>query len=388
MRIILYTGKGGVGKTSLSAATAIGAARKGKRVIVMSTDSAHSLADALDLPIGPEPTKIADNLYAEEVSVHRELKRHWVKIQDYIMEFLTSQGYESYIAEELAVLPGMEELFSLLKLLDHHESGNYDAAVLDCAPTGATLKMLGFTDVFEWYMERFFDLERKILRTIRPIAERIIKAPLPHDDVYEAVEVLYHKMLAIRDLLTDTDTTSIRLVCNPEKMVIKESRRAYTYLNLFGYPVDMIISNRQLPPEASGGYLDKWIATQKRYSKQIHESFDPIPIRTVPLFPEEMVGLKKLELMAQKTFGDDDPTEIFYRDQPMKITGENGSYILSIKMPNVEKKDLDLWVKDGELIVSALGYQRHIMLPGALRDLDLIAAKYNDGRFDISFEKV
>ena len=387
MRIILYTGKGGVGKTTLSAATALACAGRGQRVLVMSTDAAHSLADALDLPRLEGPTKVAENLFAEEVTVHRELKAHWGEIQDYVTRFLVSRGYEGAIAEELAIVPGMEELFSLLKLQDYHDAGAYDVAVVDCAPTGATLKLLAFGDVFQWYMERFFNLERKLMGAIRPIAERVMKTPLPGDEVYDAVLRLYHRVMAIRALLTDPEKTSIRLVCNPEKMVIRETQRAFTYLNLFGFPVDLVVNNRMLPPEAKGSFLEGWIAVQKRYHKEVEKLFAPLPVKRGPLYAEERVGLPRLAEMARAVFGDDDPARVFHADRPIEIRRDGDATVLSIKMPAVRKEDVELWAKDGELIVTVLGYQRNILLPDSMLGFELASARFREGRFEVTFER-
>jgi arsenite-transporting ATPase len=244
MRIILYTGKGGVGKTTISAATAVRCAELGHKTIVMSTDPAHSLADSLDCKIGVKPKKMSENLVAEEINVHEELKKNWGRIQTYIKKFLKSRGFEDLMAEEFAVFPGMEELFSLLKLREYAENESYEVAIIDCAPTASTVRMLSVPDVIRWYMDRFFDIERRIVKTVRPIAERITKVPFPTDDVYDSVEELFHKVEGMKDILTDSKKASIRLVFNPEKMVIKESQRAYSYLNLFGFTVDAVIANR------------------------------------------------------------------------------------------------------------------------------------------------
>jgi len=387
LRVILYTGKGGVGKTSLSAATALASASAGHQTLVMSTDAAHSLSDSLGVSIGNDPVSVAENLFAEEVSVNAELKANWGKIQEYFTEFLRSQGYEDYVAEEMAIFPGMEELFSLLKLKEHEDAGKYDVAVVDCAPTGSTLKLLSFTDVFQWYMQRFFNLERKVVRTIKPIAEKIIKAPLPADDVYENVERLYHRLLAIKEMLTDPEKTSIRIVCNPEKMVIQESQRAYTYLNLFGYPVDLVINNRVLPPEAGGPYFDRWIKAQKKYIRDVKKAFAPLPILQGRLFDGEMVGIASLRKMAGEIFGDRDPSDIFYKDVPVEISQADGAYTMSIKLPHTAREDIDLWVKEGEVIITVHDYQRNIVIPRALMDYKLNKARFEGGKFRMEFTK-
>ena len=250
MRLILYSGKGGVGKTSLSAATAIRAAGLGHRTLVVSTDSAHSLADALDVKLGGDPTKVAPKLEAMEVDVSEELARHWGVIHDYLTRFMTFQGVEETVAEEIAILPGMEELFSLLRVRTFADSGRYDLIVIDCAPTGDTVRMLGVPEILNFYFSRIFPIQRTVLRTVRPVAQRMTDMPIPSDDVFGAVKSLYAQMEGMGPLLQDAKKSSIRIVLNPEKMVINESQRLYTYLNLFGFPVDAVIANRVLPEEA------------------------------------------------------------------------------------------------------------------------------------------
>ena len=385
MRIILYTGKGGVGKTTMSVATAIASARRGRRTIVVSTDASRSLSDSLGMEVGDHPVSVTENLFAEQISVHKELKANWGKIQSYISDFLRAQGYADYMAEELAVFPGMEELFSLLKLKDYEESGLYDVAVVDCAPTGSTLKLLSFADVFQWYMERIFNIQRRVVRTIRPIAERIIKAPLPSDDVYKNIEALYGRLMAMRELLSDPTRASMRIVANPEKMVIEESRRTYTYLNLFGYPVDLLIANRILPQEAGGDYFREWMKSQKKYLQQMRKVFAPLPMIEVRLFEGERAGLASLTKMAEEVFGDQDPTAIFYNDKPMEISREGGAYVITIKLPFAEKEDIDLWVKDDELIVSVKDAQRNILLPRVMAGHKLRRAGFENGKFRMEF---
>lgn len=386
MRVILYTGKGGVGKTTVSAATAVACARQGLKTIVLSTDAAHSLSDLFEKPIGAEPVRIAKNLYACEVEVRHELALNWGTIQTYIKHFLSSRGYGEVIADELSVLPGMEDLFSLLRLLELNESGRYDLAILDCAPTGATLQMLGFTDVIDWYMNRFFDIERKLVRAVRPIAERIIKAPLPGDEVFGQVEDLYKRMMLIKDLLTDPDRSSVRLVTNAEKMVLAESRRAYTCLCLYGYPVDAVVVNRLLPKEIDG-YLAQWIDIQARHLEEIQNAFAPLPLLRCKLFPREMTGLRAMRAVADELFDGHAPADVLHRGSPFELAGENGTYEMRLHLPGTTKKDVELLVKEGELIVTAGGFVRHLLLPRQLADHQVTKAKLDHETFRILFTK-
>jgi arsenite-transporting ATPase len=386
VRVILYTGKGGVGKTTISAATALACARRGARTIVLSTDAAHSLADLLETPIGPEPARITKNLHACEVEVYHELAKNWGAIRAYIKHFLASRGYGEVLSDELSVMPGMEDLFSLLRLLELEESGRYDVAVIDCAPTGATLQLLGFTDVFEWYMNRFFDLERKLVRAIRPVAEKVIKAPLPGDEVFGQVEVLYRRMSAVKALLTDPDRSSVRLVVNPEKMVIAESRRAYTCLALYGYPVDAVVINRRLPPEADG-YLHEWLDIQRRHLAVIERSFAPLPLLSCKLFPSEMTGLNAVEAIADELFHEFAPDQVLLTRTPFELEARNGVFEMRLYLPGVTKKDVQLFVKDGELIVNAAGFRRHFLLPRQLDGFLVAKARLDGDHFIILFAR-
>ena len=386
MRVILYTGKGGVGKTTLSAATAVASAEQGHRTVVLSTDAAHSLGDALDVRLPHEPTSIAKNLWAFEVDVHHELSKNWKVISAYIKRFLTSQGYDEVVAEELAIMPGMEELFSLLKLLELEKSGLYDVAIIDCAPTGSTLQFLAFSDVIDWYMTRFFHLERRLVKAVKPIAEKVIKAPLPTDEVFYNVEGIYQRVVAIKEMLTDPVRSTVRLVSNPEKMAVAESRRAFVALSLHGFPVDAVVANRVLPKEAGKGYFANWMKTQKANLDEIKTFFSPVPTLTCPYYDREMLGLDNLRLLASDVFTNGDAAAVLHSDRPFLLeTDENGLVQMKIKLPGVEKDDIDLWIKEDELIITVQGRRRNILLPRALQELALQKAKLNEGVFCIEF---
>jgi len=369
MRIILYTGKGGVGKTTISAATAVRCAELGHNTIVMSTDPAHSLADSLNCKIGGNPKKIAENLTAEEINVNEELKINWGRIQKYITKFLKSRGFEDLMAEEFAVLPGMEELFSLLKLKGYAEDEVYDVAIIDCAPTASTVRMLSMPDVIRWYMDKFFDIERRIIKTVRPIAERIANFPLPTDDVYDSVESLFHKVEGMKDVL----------------MVIKESQRAYSYLNLFGFTVDSVIANRIYPDEINDHYFDRWREIQKKYLAEAKNVFDPLPMFTGKLFDREMVGRKLLHALADDIFDETDPAEVFHTDPPIKMKQLDSKYLMSIHLPGIQKKDLNIWAAGDELIVEVGNYRRNILLPRSLAQREVVKAKFRGDDLNIVF---
>ncbi len=385
MRIILYTGKGGVGKTSLSAATAVRSAEMGHRTLVLSTDAAHSLGDALDRPIDSEPTEVADNLFAQEIDVTRELRENWTKIQTYVADFLKNRGLEEVLAEEFAILPGMEELFCLLRLGDYDEREAYDVAVIDCAPTSSTIRMLSFPDIARWYMEKFFHLERRVIKAIKPIAERVAGVPLPDDGVFFSVEELYKKVEGMKGILTDVERSSIRLVCNPEKMVIQETRRAYTYFNLFGFPIDAVLANRVLSEDVTDAYFDSWKAIQERYLAEVDEGFAPLRIFRARLYEREMIGIPALSTMASDIFGDEDPATIFHKESPMKFEKGPSGYSMRLRLPFTEKGDLDLWVKEGELILKAGDLRRNILLPRTLADRTVARAKFKGDFLYIEF---
>lgn len=385
MRVILYTGKGGVGKTSVSAATALAAARKGHRVLVMSTDPAHSLSDSFGKPLGPSPTLLAENLYGLEIDVNEEFRSHWGAIKDYLSLVLRSQGIDDLVAEEMTIVPGIEELFSLLKIREYAAGNLYDLIVLDCAPTGNTMRLLSLPEALRWYMDRYFNVERKLIKTLRPLAEKIIRVPLPEDAVFGHIEKLYQSVGEVRAILADPKITSIRLVCNPEKMVIKESQRALTYLSLFGFAVDMVVMNKVFPEEAATGYLKEWMGIQKGHLAEAAQSFDPLPMVRVPFQRREVVGMKALGELARILFGKKDPAELLTSGVPMEMAKEGAGYVLRLRLPFADKNDLDCWVKGDELIVTLKNFRRNIYLPRSLSGLALQKASFREGWFQITF---
>jgi arsenite-transporting ATPase len=385
MRIILYSGKGGVGKTSLSAATAIRAARLGKRTLVVSTDSAHSLADALEKPIGADATPILPRLDAVEVDVNKELGSHWGVIHEYLTRFMTFKGVEETVAEEMAILPGMEELFSLLKVKHFADSGRYDVIVIDCAPTGDTVRMLGVPEILNFYFSRIFPIQRTVVRTVRPVAQRMTDLPIPADNVFGAIKALYEQMEGMGPLLQDPKRSSIRIVLNPEKMVINESQRLYTYLNLFGFPVDAVIANRVLPEEARSKYFDRWFTIQAGHLETARAAFDPLPFFQAPLFDREMVGTEMLDQFGQQVFQDQDPTAVLYRGKPIEVKKERGAYALYIRLPFAEKDRIQVWTRGDELVVQVDNQRRHLMLPRTLAGRSVASAAFQDQRLRVVF---
>ena len=385
MRIILYTGKGGVGKTSVAAATALRAAGLGRRTLVMSTDAAHSLGDSFDMPLGGEPLPIVENLWGQELDVFREIDRHWGTLQDWLKVLMAWRGLDEVVAEEMAVLPGMEELAGLLHLINHYNQGDYEVIVVDCAPTGETLRLLSFPDVARWWMHRIFPIERVAARIARPVLRRVTDLPLPDDEVFDAVKELFAKLDDMRGILTDPATSSVRLVLNPEKMVIRESQRTFTYLNLYGYATDLVVCNRVIPASVSDRYFQTWKETQKRHYHQVEEAFAPLPILTAPLMEQEVVGVAMLERFGEAIYGARDPTAVLYKGQIHDIRQEDGHYVLTLAVPFVTREEISLSQVGDELVVHVGAFKRNIILPRALAGMESQGARLEGERLSIRF---
>ncbi len=378
MRIILYTGKGGVGKTSVAAATALKAARSGKKVLVMSTDPAHSLADAFDVHIGPDPQEMVTGLWAQEMDHTSMIEESWGEIQNYMQTLFEWQGADSLAAEELAMLPGMDELFGLLMVRRHHRQNEYDALILDAAPTGETLKLLSLPDHMSWYVEKIFPIQRRAAKLVRPFAGRAKSLPpLPQDSVFAAGQRFYEAIASVEEILTDRENASVRLVANAEKMVVAEARRAYTYLNLYDYGVDAVVVNRLLPESVSDPYFAQWRRAQARHMQTIEESFAPLPILTARLFDREMFGLEALAALAEDVFEGVAPLDVLFRERTHDIVKNGGGYEVIFHLPLAEKRSVDLSKKGAELLVKVGGYRRNILLPDALARLSAAGASFD-----------
>lgn len=380
MRILVYTGKGGVGKTSVAAATAVRCAALGYRTVVVSTDLAHSLADSLDVELGPEPSLVAPNLWAQETDIYNNLQTHWGDVQRWLNAVLRWSGeVDSLVADELTVLPGMDELANLLWINRHRESGNYDVIVVDAAPTGETLRLLSFPDVMRWWMQRIFPIQRRAMGLARPLISSFVDIPLPTEKVYDSVERLFAQLDTLHAMLVDPRLTSIRLVLNPEKMVISEAQRTSTYFHLFGYPMDLVIANRILPDEVTDPYFSAWKDTQARYMRSVEEGFAPVPIKTSPLFEDEVVGLDALRRMATALYGEDDPTSVFFQGRAQLLeTLPDGVYRLTIPLPFATRGDVTLRQTGDELFVHVGAHRRHIILPRALIGMTAARAKLDE----------
>ena len=385
MRVILYTGKGGVGKTTVAAATAARCARLGHRTLVISTDPAHSLGDSLDVELGNEPVEVAPNLFAQEINALHELESHWEKIHRYLSSLFAAQGVDDIVAEELATPPGMEEVASLMWIKHHKQRGEYDVLIVDCAPTGETLQLLAFPDVARWYLHKLFPLSRTVAKAARPVLRPFVNIPLPGDDIFASVKDLLLDLEGMKKILGDPKTCSVRIVLNLEKMVVKEAQRAFTYLSLYDYLTDMVVVNRELPPEVTDSYFTAWRSSQQRYSEMVETAFSPLPILRSRLFDHEIVGLASLDTMAESIYGERDPSEIFYHSVPQKIRRIGPDYELMLHLPFVEKTDIGLTHREGELFVTVGPYKREISLPRVLNGMVTRSARLEDGRLLVRF---
>jgi arsenite/tail-anchored protein-transporting ATPase len=386
-RTILYTGKGGVGKTSVAAATARRCAAAGLRTVVLSTDPAHSLSDSLEVELGSKPTPVADNLFAQEVQAQEEMERNWDAVQEWLGELLADRGVDRISAEELTVPPGMDELFSLLQIKRHHEENAYDCIVVDCAPTGETLRLLSFPDVATWWLEKVFAWERRIVSVARPLARGLLDIPLPGDAVYDDVERLIRNLVAMNGILRDRSTTSIRLVMNPDRMVVKEAMRTYTYLNLYGYLTDAVIVNRVFPDEAGEGYFAGWHAVQGEQMELVRSAFSPVPILTAPYFPREVIGDEMLDLLADELFGERDCAAVLHHELSQELSGENGRATLRLVLPFADRGDIELKKIGLEVVVRVGGQKRTIILPPTMAPYATSGARFEDGALQVFFEK-
>jgi arsenite-transporting ATPase len=387
VRILLFTGKGGVGKTTVAAATAVRAAAAGHRTLVMSTDPAHSLADSFDVPLTARSQEIAPNLWAEQIDAQERLEHNWRDIQEFVISFLNWTGVDAIEAEELSVIPGLDEIFSLTDVKTHVDSGRFDLLVVDCAPTAETLRLLSLPEAMNWYIERIFPVERRVVKTIRPLLSKLTSMPIADDRIFAAIERLHRSLDGVRQLLSNAQMSSVRLVVNPEKMVIAEARRTYTYLSLFGYRVDAVVANRIIPDEVEDPYFGKWKDIQAEHLETVRDSFQPVPILTARLFDREMVGLPLLKEMGDEVYGDLDETQVLYRDEPLRVRKRGASFVLSLRIPFVEKSDIDVFRKGEELFLRVGSYKRNLILPQTLQRLDVQDATFVGDRLEIRFAR-
>jgi arsenite-transporting ATPase len=391
-RTILYTGKGGVGKTSVAAATARRCAAAGLRTVVLSTDPAHSLSDSLEVELGADPAQIADRLWAQEVQAEREMELHWGAVQRWLGGLLADRGVMDIAAEELSVPPGMDELFSLLQIKRHHESGQFDAVIVDCAPTGETLRLLSFPEIARWWLEKVFPWERRMVAAARPLARTFLDLELPGEDVFGEVQRLVRNLIAMNEILRDREHASIRLVMNPDRMVIKEAQRTFTYLNLYGYLTDAVIVNRVFPEEVADGYFGEWRRRQAAALEEVEEGFAPVPVLRARYFDEEVIGTRMLDRLADELFGAPGEPEaiaaadILHSELAQQLESADGRATLRIPVPFGEKGEVSLKKVGAELIVAVGPRKRTIILPAALARQHATGARLEDGMLEVSFE--
>jgi len=384
-RILLYTGKGGVGKTSVAAATALACARRGYRTIVMSTDIAHSLADVFGVELGPQPVEIAPKLWGQESDVFFNVARYWGRIQEYAASVLRWRGLDEVLAEEMTVLPGMDEVGSLLWIAEHHDSGDYDVIVVDAAPTGETLRLLSLPEAGKWWMEKIEPIGRRITKLTGPFIQRIVGMPMPGDDVFNAGEDLFRRLEYMHSLLIDPEKTSVRVVLTLEQVVIKEAQRSFTYFHLYGYPTDLVVANRVLPDDVGWKYFRGWYERQQRYGPMVEQAFAPIPILRAPFLDREVIGLSVLTELGEQLYGDQDPSRQFYVGRPYTVARIDGEFILSVELPFATKEQINLSRHADELVIDVGTLRRNLVLPRILVDATTLGAKFDDHVLKIRF---
>jgi arsenite-transporting ATPase len=385
-RTILYTGKGGVGKTSVAAATARRCAGAGLRTLVLSTDPAHSLADSLGAPVAGEPTPISERLWAHQVQAQEELERNWSGVQDWLGQLLVERGVDRIAAEELTVPPGGDELFSLLRLKKHVESGEYDAIIVDCAPTGETLRLLSFPDVAHWWLDRVFGREAQMLAAARPLARAFLDISLPDEAVFAEVQRLVQNLIAMNELLRDSRAVSIRLVMTPDRMVVAEAMRTFTYLNLYGYLTDAVVVNRVFPDAVEGTYFGAWRDVQREQLELVESGFAPVPVLRAPYFEQEVVGAGMLDRLGDALFDGADAAAVLHDSLAHEMTMDGDSARLRLALPFANKGDIALKKIGLELVVRVDGQKRTIALPPSLASFRPTAARFTEETLVVNFE--
>ncbi|MGF1541415.1 MAG: TRC40/GET3/ArsA family transport-energizing ATPase [Pleurocapsa sp.] len=389
MRVILMTGKGGVGKTSVAAATGLRCAELGYKTLVLSTDPAHSLADSFDIELGHDPKLVRPNLWGAELDALRELEGNWGAVKRYITQVLQARGLDGVQAEELAILPGMDEIFGLVRMKRHYDEGDFEILIIDSAPTGTALRLLSLPEVGGWYMRRFYKPLQGMSAALRPLVEPLFKPitgfSLPDNEVMDAPYEFYEQIEALEKVLTDNTLTSVRLVMNPEKMVIKESLRAHAYLSLYNVATDLVIANRIIPDVVSDPFFQRWKENQNNYKQEIYDNFHPLPVKEAPLFSEEMCGMEALEKLKEILYQDEDPTQVYYQETTLKVIQEQNNYSLQLYLPGIPKEQIQLNKTGDELNIRIGNHRRNLVLPQALAALQPSGAKMESDYLKISF---
>lgn len=391
MRILLYAGKGGVGKTCVAGATGIISARRGLKTLVMSLDPAHSLSDAFDLNLSlmdknrGQPLEFGENLWIQELDVHEEIGNYWGEVHSYISLLLNTSGIDDVLAEELAVFPGMEELSALLYINKYVKEEKYDLIILDCAPTAESIRFISMPTALEWYMKKIFRLERKIFGVVRPVARRMVDIPLPEDEYFANIERLYTRLRGVDQLLTDPEVTSVRLVTNPEKMVLRETQRAFMFFSLHQTSIDAIVINRVFPAGLDDNYLKVWGKNQHKYMELAKTYFYPLPIFKAPLYDSEILGFEKLLKFGESLYRGEDPTQIFFKQKPYQFAKLDGQSLVKLHLPFVSKKEIDLSKIGDELIIKIGNFKKNIVLPRAYAVLEPKRARIEEDHLLIEF---
>lgn len=387
MRIVLYTGKGGVGKTSVAAATAVRVAGGGKKVLIMSTDQAHSLGDSFGVPLTNEPTEVDKNLWALEIDSIVEGERAWGNMKEYMKQFLTAKAEGGIEAEELLVFPGLEELFSLFRITEIYEQNQCDLLIVDCAPTGETLSLLKFPEIFGNFIRNALPMKKKATKIAGPMVEKVTKIPMPKENVFDDIEALDNKLEKLQTIMMDKSVTSIRIVTTPERIVIKEAKRNFTCLHLFNYNVDAIIVNKVYPRSALDGYFSKWISLQEEGLKDIKESFGQIPIFTLGLLNSELKSMDTLAKASELIYGKSNPIEVLFQDRIFEVKKEQEQYVLVLNLPFATKDQFELSQKGDELLIQFNNERRCFTLPDILKGKEVDGASYEEGWLNIRFAK-
>lgn len=392
MRIIFFAGKGGVGKTSVAAATGIRVAEMGHRTIIMSLDVAHSLADIFDLERDlldqnkGKPIKVHQNLWIQELDIQEEIEKNWGEIHRYLSALFKTTGLDEILAEELAVLPGMEEVSLLLYINRYARGKEFDVILLDCAPTGESIRFVSIPTTLDWYVNKVFKIEKTLVKVVRPVASRVYNVPIPGDEYFDAIEHLFERLRGVEKLMADPEITSVRLVTNPEKIVLKETQRAFMYFSLYRMNVDAIIMNRVLPPKITDAYFLTWQQNQKHHMELADKYFSPIPIFPVNLFRSEILGYQSLKSLAGRIYGPRDPLERFFTGRPYDLTKENGIYCLKLKLPFAGKDHVELNKVSDELIVRVGSFKKNLLLPRKVAASTSVKARMEEDYLTVCFE--
>ena len=395
MRILLFSGKGGVGKTSLAAATGVRLAALGYRTIVMSIDPAHSLADSVDLETDlfhlrtSDPLPITDNLSILELNIQKELKRHWQEISAYVSSVFRTTGISGVEAEELAILPGMEELSAMMYINQYKREQRYDVIVLDAAPTAESLRFISMPTTLDWYMKHIFPFQRNLLKAVRPIANRLAPMELPTDSYFVNIQKLFEKLEGVDEIMSDPQITSVRLVTNPEKMVLRETQRAFVYFSLHGLTVDAVVVNRLLPKAIADTWFSEWHQSQEKVLQEIEEYFAPVPVKRVPLFEHEVIGKQRLEDVGHVLYpNDEDPAAITRTEKPYSFDKVDGHYEVKVRLPFATKGEVGLFKKGDELVVEIGTLRRHIGLPRSMASLQPSKARLDHQVLTVEMKEV